>query len=256
MNRLLRNILLILLIITTSNNSYSQTCVIGVWTKDAIYFGADSRTKTSQKKTNPHAKDVYFTVNSTACKIAIGGNIITAIAGVSGMEAELYSINCCVKSYSLKDAVNRFTEGWPIRLKKEIEDLKNNFPKEYEAIDNTIPRSEIMFGGFENDQPVIYYVAFNVIDKNSKNMKFKISTQIISQKSNLNSGYFLQYMGHHKDIDDMDDAMKIQKMPPKDFLELMIKKESTFTDNVGLPVSVLKMDRNNVKWLTKNKVCN
>lgn len=206
---------------------FSQTCIIAYSTSNAIYFGADSRTKNYIFETSK------WISSNDACKIRSVNGFHFLLSG-SGSEQlpeiakkELKSIDD-FKKYI--DAVYVFY----------INKLRSIQAKDFEYYKASYPKGKVFIecyvGFFEEDTPVVVNIFLEIKNGERELVEIRI-------KMDPNYPSFLAFAGESAEAQKYYSQSKLlAARKPEKYIQDLIKKQAKKTpDKVREPISIFKI---------------
>jgi hypothetical protein len=230
-----------------SRQSFSQTCVIGKKTEEAIYVGADSREVFT--KINATTHESYDSLGST-CKLYHGGKFNFAVLGQALNIEYQIARGVCEKAKTFDEAIENFSNKFGKFLQGFLEFNRKSDPAGYnKTVENNRPIiSQTMFFGYENDSAVLAVVLFSVVNKISDTVK--IAHRILYRN--------LAYGGYTNEIKDTIENTKTWEPGVVATIKNLINIEAAAHPKyVGGEISILKVKPDgSVEWIPSGSHCN
>lgn len=227
-------------------NCYGQTCVMAVKTKDKLYIGADSRAFRI-RDTIINGKTVTESMPSTVCKIYNAGSFYFSMAGIANADIirdmkiiGAYTKNMHEVSKLVYDSVSKRYFNW-IYKEENKSLLKKQLGKNNRLI------SFFIYGHIEMNP---YFQMIELYDRGGIG---------VAQKFNFDSTEGVKFMviGHHESFPTEKEVL--QKLIKSNFTSVinsLIKRETKITPYVALPIDLIELSKNGVRWIQRQKICN
>lgn len=246
-----------------------QTCIIVRKTSEEIYVGADSkRTFTTFATEGNDSKET----SQSVCKISYVGDTFFAISGFGGLTIEGLIDNSVplpilaqhgqdslrqIVIESLKSGgtliqkAKNFKENSREPFIEILEIIKQKNPAYYERRFVNTEACSVVFFGMEKNITTLAVVSIEAVNSISEpaSIRYKlVNSNLYSVDTNITIS-----LGEHKAITALKSDENFWKIGVVKAINELIKLQAEATpEKVGLPVDIIKIDKNGRKWIQKN----
>lgn len=236
-------IFVLLAALISSFNSFGQTCIIVVRTRDSLFVGADT------KRVNLDSNK-----SDTICKILKSGNCYYTFTGYS-FEDTLIDMNKyfdntkCINNVTSEFLYNRY-EKLINKLNLLYETKKSFYLKNY----HKFKWSEAIFFGVEKNEIVTKQLIFELVSDSIQPPI--IDTSRLSLDYIPGREFLVHPAGHYNSISSLLYEPNIWKNGIKNGIEKLITIQSNNSpEYVGLPIDIILLSTKGEKWLCPTGKC-
>ena len=228
-----------------SNSSISKgTTILTVIRNDTVWIGADSKETTSWS-------------NTIVCKIIRKPSFVFAHAGISGLRSDKEEINIIEFALnhsggeSLQKIMNNFNKNFTDIFTRLIMKIKvySNY-----SVGDTISNfiTSVIFANYESRQANVYF--FDFIPIIAKNDSVEIKIHYNSRTGRIGGGFHPALSGERDIIEQIINKYSTSNIP--EAINILINKEiKAVPQIVGLPINIIRIDKDGIHWIQKNQPC-
>lgn len=228
-------------------SSFSQTCIIAVKTKRAIYVSADSRIS---RYSPGFLTDKMVLDTFSGCKLFHSGKFNFATIGLEIDKAHDIGIEVSKSAKSIDDFSNQFIQSFSEELSQHLKSIKAANRMRYSYFTSATPVSQLIVFGVEKHKLILKSINFE-----ADNSLFSALSENVDISYSITKESIL-FGGHTEEIKDTlftPDVFKDGIV--KTLIYLTNIESDAHPVEVGGDVDIIKISKRKTKWIQRKQMC-